>query len=144
MTVALEPVVRNIMLVSIRPQFVAQILNGSKTIELRRSRPLVRVGQRLAIYSTLPDGAMVATALVADITDEPKHAFWGRHRREVGVTKREFDDYFRDRESVVGIHLEGVRPLESPISLAQMRDRGIANPPQQWMYLDAREWDELL
>ncbi len=144
MTVALEPDLQSIMLVSIRPQFVAQILDGSKTIELRRSRPLVRVGQRLAIYSTLPDGAMVATARVAGITDGPKSAFWGRHRCDIGVTKREFDDYFRDRESVVGIHLESVRQLETPISLAQMRDRGIVNPPQQWIYLDVREWEDLL
>ena len=41
-----------IMLLSIRPRHVAKILDGTKTVELRRGRPIIVPGQPLAIYST--------------------------------------------------------------------------------------------
>ncbi len=39
------PTPRDTLLVSVRPKFVQQIIEGTKTAELRRVRPNVRVGQ---------------------------------------------------------------------------------------------------
>lgn len=129
-----------IMLMSIRPQFVAEILAGSKTIELRRTKPLVHVGQPVAIYSTLPAGAIVATACVAQIEQRPKRDMWRTHRHTLGVSEVEFNSYFEGRSHAVGVHLDSIAQLDVPVSLSQMRAMGVQNPPQQWMYLRSNEW----
>jgi len=133
-----------IMLVSIRPHYVRQILEGTKTIELRRTRPLVRQGQTVAIYATLPKGAIVATARIESVSGAPKGEFWLDHGERLGVSRCEYDEYFHDQESVVGIHLSHVRELTHPLSLVQMRAKGLSNPPQQWAYLDHGTWGDTL
>lgn len=143
MTALVEPDLRSVMLLSIRPRFVEQILAGTKTIELRRSRPAVESGQAVAIYSTLPAGAIVAIARVVRVIEERTNEFWRDYRSYAGVSRIEYDEYFRGRDTAVGIELADVTPLDLPIGLEQMRRRGVANAPQQWHFLDRREWEDL-
>lgn len=56
-----------LMLLSIKPGHVDNILSGSKTVELRRIRPQVSAGQPIAIYATMPVGAVVATCRVRKV-----------------------------------------------------------------------------
>ncbi|GMA35607.1 hypothetical protein GCM10025876_18110 [Demequina litorisediminis] len=132
------------MLLSIRPRYVERILAGDKTVELRRTKPLVDVGQPIAIYSTLPAGAIVATARVARVEQRAKQELWEARRRTLGVSKDEFNSYFAGRSHAVGVHLDLVAPLEAPVSLSQMRVLGVPNPPQQWMFLRSSDWGRRL
>ncbi|MFW2513692.1 ASCH domain-containing protein [Demequina sp. SO4-13] len=129
---------------SIRPRFVSQILAGSKTVELRRTKPLVSAGQPLAIYSTLPAGAIVATARVARIERAPKRDLWNARKDALGVTEAEFESYFAGRPCAIGVHLDTVVELDVPVSLTQMRTMGVPNPPQQWMFLRSTLWQRHL
>jgi predicted transcriptional regulator len=50
-----------VMMLSIHPRHVEKILDSSKTVELRRTRPAVSPGQPVAISGTVPSAALVAT-----------------------------------------------------------------------------------
>ncbi len=68
---------RAALLVSIRPQFAEMIIDGRKTVELRRVRPRVDPGAVIFIYSTTPIQAIVAICLVERIVSDSRATVWG-------------------------------------------------------------------
>jgi len=132
-----------IMLLSIRPRHVAKILDGTKTVELRRGRPIIVPGQPLAIYSTTPDAAVVALGRVSRIEVASPSALWDTVNEIVGIGRPEFDSYFRGATTATGLHLSGIRALSVPVSLAELRTMGPFQPPQTWHFLDQRRVSRL-
>lgn len=125
-----------IMLLSIRPRHVAKILDGSKTVELRRGRPVIVPGQPLAIYSTTPAAAIVALGRVSRIEVASPRELWDRVHGLAGVTRNEYDDYFLGATTATGLYLSGISALSAPVSLAELRAPGPFHPPQTWHFLD--------
>ena len=65
-----------LMLLSIHPVYVEQILTGTKTVELRRTRPDVAPGQPVVIYATTPAAALVATCRIDRVEIDSPQAIW--------------------------------------------------------------------
>ena len=129
---------REILLLSIRPTYTRRILDGSKTVELRRVRPSVEPGQEVLIYSSSPTMALLAHAVVAKVETAYPSTLWKSVRQAAGVTWTEYDDYFRGAAQAVGIWLRDVLELEEPIPLAQLRQRWPwFRPPQSYCFLQA-------
>ncbi|RYV51852.1 ASCH domain-containing protein [Pengzhenrongella frigida] len=124
------------MLLSIHPRYVAKILDGSKTVELRRGRPAIVPGQPVAIYSTMPAASVVAFCRVSCIEISSPSELWNDVKKTAGVGRKEFEDYFRGSRTATALHLETIRPLAIPVSLADLRTSGPFHPPQTWHYLD--------
>lgn len=123
-------------LISIRPQYVDMILNGSKTIELRRKPLNIKSGTRIWIYSTLPDGNIRATASVKNVYEDSKARIWELFRDRVGITKQRFYEYFHGNEFAYAMELEKPCSLEDPIHLDELRfEVSNFHPPQSYMWL---------
>lgn len=127
---------RGLMLVSIKPHHVAQILTGTKTVELRRTKPDVRPGQPVAIYATAPVSSVVATCVVANVTTGNPGELADALLPDAAVTRNEYDAYFRGSDQAVGIHLVNVKPLCEHIALNEIRNRAHFTPPQTWHFID--------
>ena len=125
------------MLISIRPRFVDRILDGSKTVELRRSRPLVLPGQPVLIYATSPTAAIVARCRIGSVETNSPEGMWSRHRDRVGVDRAEFDGYYADAKLAVALHLMDVERLLHPVTLRNLRRAGRFHPPQTWQFFSA-------
>lgn len=125
-----------VMLLSIRPRHVVKILDGTKTVEIRRGRPVIMPGQPLAIYSTTPDAAVVALGRISRIEVASPGALWDSVGDAVGVGRAEYDRYFRGASTATGLHLSDVRALATPVSLRELRVTGPFQPPQTWHFLD--------
>lgn len=132
-----------IMLLSIRPRHVAKILDGSKTVELRRGRPNIVPGQPLAIYSTTPDAAIVALGRVSRIEVASPGELWAGVHGMVGISRAEYEDYFLGATAATGLHLSDIRALCVPVSLAELRAPGPFHPPQTWHFLDQERVSQL-
>lgn len=117
-------------LISIRPQYANAILDGHKTIELRRRIPRIEQGARLWIYSTLPEGAIIGSAFVEDVYRMKPELLWKKFAKKTGVTRQTFDDYFVGVEHSIGIVL--TRPMRiHPVNLSALRQiRSDFQPPQ--------------
>lgn len=134
-----------LMLLSIRPRHVENILNGSKTVELRRIRPQVTTGQPVAIYATLPVAAVVATCRVRKMDVAVPAAIKARHLGHAAVSAAEFDVYFAGSDHAVAIHLDEIAVLENPVTLNEIRSRRSAyNPPQTWHFFNRSQLRDLL
>lgn len=118
------------LLISTRPTFVEQILTGTKTVELRRKKPQLRPGAAVYIYATAPVKAVVARAQLAGIVSLPP----ARLREEV---EGEFFHYFAGCSIGHGLVLSCVEKLAEPVTMAELREYGIA-VPQSWHYLPHR------
>ena len=132
------------MLMSIHPKYVSKILDGSKTIELRRSKPLIEPGQEVLIYATTPVAALTARCRVSAVESLLPADLWLRYSVRLGVTREQFNDYFSDTLLATALHLYDVEPLADPIPLSQLCSAGPFHPPQTWHFLDATRTAELL
>lgn len=145
MTSAVSSSTDRVMLLSIRPRHVAKILDGSKTVELRRTRPVIEPGQPVAIYATLPSGALVATCRIAAIESDIPAAIWRSSGPGTGLSRAEFNAYFDRADTAVALHLEEVSPLVDQVTLSQLRSRGRRfHPPQTWHFVDRQRLAQLI
>lgn len=128
------------LFLSIHPKYVDAILSGRKTVELRKREPRVMIGSQLVIYASMPRCAAVATATISRIVKCPPSQLWPKVAKFASVTKDEFDSYFREQESAVGIHFENIQIFKNAITLAELRESWRSfHPPQQFRYLDATQ-----
>ena len=132
------------LLLSIRPRFADMIFAGTKTVELRRTRPRVGKGDLVLVYVSAPVKSLVGAFLVATVIETTPGALWKRAGRRAGVTKVEFDAYFIGATNAFGIELCCQWKLEEPAPLATLRNRRRGfHPPQVYRYLsqkDLAEW----
>lgn len=126
-----------LMLLSIRPRHVRDILNGTKTVELRRVRPHVLAGQPVAVYGTAPMAAVVATCRVSAIEASTPSKIKHRYLHRSAISGKEFDDYFHGSCRAVAIHLSAITALNNVVTLEELRSRQHSyNPPQTWHFYD--------
>lgn len=134
-----------VMVLSIHPRHVQKILEGTKSVELRRTRPIVAPGQPVAIYATLPSGALVATCRISEVQSDTPASIWRSVGRNTGLTRAEFDDYFAGADCAVALHLQAVRALAGEITLEQLRAHGRGfHPPQTWHFFDRQRLVQLI
>lgn len=122
------------LLISIRPRFADAILDGTKTVELRRTAPTLQRGALALIYSSSPTKALVGWATVDEVVVEPPTTLWREHRDATGVTSTEFKAYFAGKTAACGLQLSAVERATNEIGLDAMRSLGL-EPPQSWRYL---------
>jgi predicted transcriptional regulator len=126
------------LFLSVKPIFASKILDGTKTIELRRVCPNVTLGDTVLIYSTSPEMALLGSAQVLQVLRGAPHLIWAQVREHAGVTREQFDDYFNGAKTASGIRLHAVRRLARPICLREIRERWPwLRPPQSYRYVYA-------
>ena len=125
-----------LMLLSIHPRHVENILSGIKTVELRRTRPTVEPAQPVAIYTTTPSPAVDATYRIERVEVDLPSCLWAASGALAAISKSEFDRYFDTSSVAVALHLSDVAVLRRAVALSEIRKQGVFHPPQTWHYLD--------
>lgn len=126
------------LLLSVRPTFVRRILEGTKTVELRRVRPQIAPGQQVLIYSSSPTMALLASAVVDRLDSASPKALWSSVANAAGVSRAEYDTYFQDAECAAAIWLKNVAAFNRPIPLDELRQRWPwFRPPQSYCFVRA-------
>ena len=118
-------------IISLKPRHVNNVLDGTKTVELR-SRPVnLCPGTRLWIYSTLPDGFIGAVATIDKIHMSSPNNIWRKYSNQIAISKKEYDGYVLGKEKVSAILLTDIKKIEPAISLDVLRrDTSNFHPPQ--------------
>ena len=129
----------NLLLISVKPQYAKKIFKGEKTIELRKSAPL-RAGKNsyMLIYVTSPVKELWGICKIENIIKENPKVLWKNFGEQTGVSKEEFDDYYKDSINAFGIKLKDVKNLlEHSIDLKKLKEiiPGFT-PPQTYRYID--------
>ena len=124
------------VILSIRPVHAEKILDGSKTVELRRRfTGGVRPGTIALIYSTSPRSALTGSARIKEVQRLAVPELWERHCSAACLQKREFEDYFSGLASGYAIVLTSAQPLIRPLGLPELRQRFGFEAPQSYQYV---------
>jgi predicted transcriptional regulator len=122
------------VLVSIHPRFASAISSGTKTVELRRKFPEVQPGTVLVIYVTLPVGAVVGVAIIERVDRGPPAELWEAIEFAAGVSRDEFDRYFKGSDVACAVRLRCYSPLPRAVRLAELSSVEL-KAPQSFRYL---------
>lgn len=128
-------VVRRALLLSLRPRFAAAILDGTKTVELRRTRLAAPLGTALVLYASSPIMAVVGTATLAERHTASPSAIWRAHRHALGLTYGEFTEYLAGVDQATALTIERPQALPDPFTLAWLRRHAGFRPPQSYRYI---------
>lgn len=126
------------VLISIRPQFVEQIVSGAKNVEFRRVWPL-RPIKTLVVYSTSPSQCLAAVVEVTEAVRISKTALWRLAAEEGGgITKRALMDYLDGKD--LGVALRLGRRTSLPAGLTAKSAFGPSfRAPQSFRFLNDGE-----
>lgn len=112
-----------VVLLSVQSPHVERILDGTKTVELRR-RPLNLVpGTVVLLYAARARRELVGASVSGEVDRGTPDELWRRHRSASGLTRGEYDRYFEGASVGYALSLAGVRDLPAPIPLDELRRR---------------------
>ncbi len=120
------------MLLSIKPQYVEDILSGKKKYEFRKVRCKQDVG-KIIIYATAPIKKIVAEAEVEEILEGSISDIWNITRNFSGISYSFFKQYFKGKDRAIAYKLKNIVEYEHPRTLS---DYGLSIAPQSFVYIN--------
>lgn len=121
---------------SLHPRYATAILDGRKSVELRRQRVAVPPGTKVILYATSPVMALVGTATVTGVQIGTPSEIWKTHKEHGAISRRDYLTYMEGAEQASALLLDAVRPFSDPVPLAHLRAGGSFHPPQSYRYVD--------
>lgn len=135
--------IENAIFLSVKPRFAHDMLAGTKTVELRRTRPQrIDAGGLIVLYASSPVKAVLGTVQVERIVTASPDALWKLVEHAAGLTREEFDLYFNGADEAVGIFIRSPSSAADPYELDEIRAVWPSfHPPQAFRYLRTMgEW----
>lgn len=129
----------DLLIISVKPEYARKILNGEKTIELRKCAPK-KVGKDgyILIYVTAPVKELWGVYRIENIIKENPKTLWENFGEQTGITKQEFNNYYKKNNIAFGIQLQEVKNLiKHSIKLDSLKNLipGFM-PPQTYSYIN--------
>ena len=119
------------IIISINPEHVENILNGTKKYEYRKIAAKKDVSS-IIIYETTPIKRIVAEAEIIEVLMFEPEILWDKTKDASGISKEFFDDYFQNREIAYAYKLGKIKVYKQPKTLC---DYGIKAAPQSFVYV---------
>ena len=127
-----HPSTRRIALMSIHPEYAEALLNGTKTVELRKSQFAGDISH-IVIYATSPIKQVLGWVKATRIERGSPSKIWETHKAQAGIRRSAYRAYFRGRSRATAIHVDSPERLANPLPLSAIEEGLIA--PQSWRYL---------
>ena len=121
------------LLMSIQPRFANAILEGTKTVELRRKPPRDQPDV-VIIYGSGATKAVLGVAQLKEVHTSTPDDIWKKFGATAGVTRAEFNEYFEGSETASALELTHPRRSGDDVPLSRLRELGL-EPPQSWRYV---------
>lgn len=121
------------VLLSIRPEFVEKIFDGSKRYEYRRILFKELGVHKVIVYASSPVQMVVGEFEVDGVLSLKTEGLWRKTKLESGISKNFFDKYFSGKVVGHAIQIGKVVRYDQPLCLNQ--EFGIKHPPQSFAYI---------
>lgn len=121
------------ILLSIKPIFVKEIIEGRKLFEYRKTIYKNRDINKIIVYSSSPVCRIIGEFSVQDILCESPKALWKKTGDKSGVSKEYFEKYFKGRTTGYAIQIKSFHSYSTP-KLLEDEYPGIT-PPQSFCYV---------
>lgn len=127
------------VLISIKPEYVDKILNGTKKYEYRRTLAKKDVSS-LIIYSTWPVKEIVGEVDVVGTIEMAPSSLWEKTKKEAGISRKKYREYFKKTKKACAYVLGMVTKYETNKKLL---DIGVQQAPQSFLYLTQEQYELL-
>ncbi|MFJ9371207.1 hypothetical protein ACIRRA_43330 [Nocardia sp. NPDC101769] len=127
------------LVLSLKPCYATAILDGTKTVELRRQRIAAPCGTTIILYSSAPVMAVVGTATLAGSDTDTASRIWQRYGYGLSLSRKEYDSYLIGASSATVLLIGDPTPLDDPHPLKFLREQTGFRPPQSYRYLHAND-----
>ena len=129
----------NTYLISVRPTWADAFFNthNPKSIELRKGSfgASLKPGDVIAIYATMPTAEVLGIVRVLKRESLPIDRLWqaSKQGKLAKVSRDQFDAYYANQESGIGVWVSAAELFPSPIALPKLRQSWGPRwqPPQQ-------------
>lgn len=123
------------LLMSIRARHAQAIMQGTKTVELRRRAPTAPIDEAV-IYESGARREVIGTVRVHAVHTSDPAEIWHSFGERSAINRAEFDAYFTGATTASALELHNVRAAQRPMALHELRGLGL-QAPQSWRYLDS-------
>lgn len=125
------------VLLSIKPKYADLILQGCKTVELRRSWAAQPVGM-IVIYASAPVQKLVGVVAVREVKEQSINELWKTSQAHGGgLTRKELQTYYEGKRRGLAVMLADVKQARTPADPKELLPS--FTPPQSFRYLDEAE-----
>lgn len=119
------------ILLSINPQHVENILNGTKKYEYRKIKCKNAV-DKIVIYSTAPIMKVVGEADVDEVLEDIPEKIWDKTQKYSGIDYKFFKKYYEGKEKAVAYKLSNIVEY---CNKRELEEYGLSYAPQSFVYL---------
>ncbi|CAG0964490.1 hypothetical protein METP2_01007 [Methanosarcinales archaeon] len=124
------------VLLSIKPKYVEEILNGNKKYEFRKSIFKCREElEMIYIYSSSPVKKIVGAFVIENIIEDHPEVLWLKFKEFSGINdEKEFFNYFGSKKKGFAIKIGELEVFKSPVDPRLLNLDFV--PPQSFCYID--------
>lgn len=120
------------VLLSIKPEFVDKIFDGTKKYEFRKSLFKRNDVTRVVIYASYPIKRIVGEFEIEHILSDDVDIIWEQTKKYSGITKNFYNSYFQKRKRANAIKIGHLIRYEKARCLS---DYNIQQAPQSFCYI---------
>lgn len=121
------------VLMSIKPEYVDEILAGRKKYEYRKIKAKRSNVDKIIVYCTSPVMKVVAEIEVLDIIENKPEIIWEKTKSYAGISKKKYDKYFKNKDIAFAYKLGNVIKYSEAKKIEEL---GISYVPQSFAYVD--------
>ena len=138
------------VLISIRPEWCEKIINGRKTIEVRKTRPKMNPPFKCYIYKC-GNGKVIGEFLCDEIIEDRTYGHNEEFYRAACMSAYDAAAYAM-QSPMYGWHISDLRVYDHPRDLWEftglretkygLAPGPITRPPQSWRYVEEETWND--
>ncbi|MBX3100121.1 MAG: ASCH domain-containing protein [Salinibacterium sp.] len=124
-----------VLFLSVKPRFARAILEGRKTVEVRRKFPEVPAGTVIVLYSSSPERAVLGTVRLKQMTRVDSSEVWELYSMEIALPQDALAEYLHGALESTLLEVENPETWPIPVTLGALRKVLGVEPPQSFRYL---------
>lgn len=136
------------VVLSVQERHAMAIVEGRKSIEIRRRFSERSSGRRASVYAAGGLGALVGEVTIKEVLRGRPSAIWEQFGPEVGCSYPSFSKYVGVRPEIFALKLSDPKPYTAPVPLSQLchiLGEYSLSPPQSYrIYGDNDKWSRAL
>ncbi|MCC6096972.1 ASCH domain-containing protein [Limosilactobacillus sp.] len=122
------------ILLSIKPEYVERILNGTKKFEYRKKIFKNKNVNTVVIYATKPIGKVVGEFYIRNIIEDNPQTIWNLTNKYSGISKNSFDEYFHNVQEGFAIEIAHFVKYKKELELNEVSKK-LKSAPQSFAYI---------
>lgn len=135
------------LLISIKDNNAKKILEGSKSVEIRRRFSTRWIDKKILFYTSSPKKEFVGEARISDVVVDKPLNIWEQYNEEINCEYEQYLEYVKGKDRIYAIFMDQTNEYENKISLRDLNDilnHKLFAPQSYYSINNVALWDKAL